>query len=205
MAQGGVTSPCDDFILLSNKNYTIKFKCLALVLICHEMLRMQSLLKTKVKPPDLAMFCTFFYNLVVDFPRHKSYQNYDHFWDNHSLSNEMRTRQTLPLRHVCISGVSWKATWLGVSPARHSLSDRRINSSHGNNIFIFQGQRFSFFPSSCQRVENISWVNAPQFGSGRKGGQISTVEMRKCSLHQAIWKNKEKQKQAGTCGKSVSH
>lgn len=70
-------------------------------------------------------------------------------------------RQPLPLTDVCISGVTWKAAWLGISPARQSLSDRRINSSHGNNIFIFQGQRFSSFPSSCQRVENISWVNTP--------------------------------------------
>lgn len=54
---------------------------------------------------------------------------------------------------VCISGVSWKAAWVGISPARHSLSDRRINSSHGNSIFIFQGQRFSFFPSSPESRE----------------------------------------------------
>lgn len=53
---------------------------------------------------------------------------------------------------------------LGVSPARHALSDRRINSSHGNNIFIFQGQRFVFFPSSCQTVNDT--FRAPAVCSG---------------------------------------
>lgn len=43
-----------------------------------------------------------------------------------------------------------KGDRLAVSPARHTLSDRRINSSHGNNIFIFQGQKIVLFPSRCQ-------------------------------------------------------
>lgn len=120
----------------------------------------------------------------------KSYWKWDALWDSyHSLSNEMITyskhawqRGDFPMKDGCISNVTWNATWLGISPARHSLSDRRINSSHGNNIFIFQGQRFSFFQSSCQKVENISWANTPLFGSGRKRGQMSTLEMKGWSL-----------------------
>ena len=37
-----------------------------------------------------------------------------------------------------------------ILPARHSLSDRRINSSHGNS-FIFQGHRVPFFQVGCRR------------------------------------------------------
>lgn len=62
-----------------------------------------------------------------------------------------------------------KGDRLGASPARHALSDRRINSSHGNNIFIFQGQRFVFLPSSCQTVDDMFWAQAVRFGCRRNG------------------------------------
>lgn len=79
------------------------------------------------------------------------------------------------------------------------MSDRRINSSHGNNIFIFQGQRFFFFPSSDQIVDrqSFAWL--------WKKKRESAVEMRRRSLHQALWVRRKKKIQTATCGKCVSH
>ena len=58
-----------------------------------------------------------------------------------------------------------------ILPARQSVSDRRINSSHGNNIFIFQGQRLSFFPSNCQWEGKISCVNSAPCSCGKEKRQ----------------------------------
>lgn len=98
---------------------------------------------------------------------------YDLFWYCDFLSSEMENwtcgEKANPLHETSMHiRCVMKGNQLGISPARHSLSDRRINSSHGNSIFIFQGQRFPFFPSSCQRVEKIFWANSLLFGSERK-------------------------------------
>lgn len=42
-----------------------------------------------------------------------------------------------------------------VSPAMEPQSDRRMNSSHGNNIFIFEGERIPVFPPSSPNVAKV--------------------------------------------------
>lgn len=85
--------------------------------------------------------------------RYKSYWNYNSFRDcYHSLSgDEHAWNEAKPPWERCMQiRCVMKDDSRGALPARHALSDRRINSSLGNNIFIFQGQRFSFFPSSSR-------------------------------------------------------
>lgn len=94
-------------------------------------------------------------------------------------------------------------SWLGVLPARHSLSNRRINSSHGNNIFIFQGQRFSFFPSSPESVEYLPGRRFFPFGSGRKSRANELCGDEEMPSTTSLLERKRKH--AGMCGKSVSH
>ena len=67
------------------------------------------------------------------------------------LSEELEEkRQPLPTV-VCMQiRCDIKGSVRDILPARHSLSDRRINSSHGNS-FIFQGQRVPFFQVSYRR------------------------------------------------------
>lgn len=51
---------------------------------------------------------------------------------------------------MCILGVSWHGTWVGLLPVTYSLRDKRINSFHDNSIFIVQGQGCFLSQSSCK-------------------------------------------------------
>lgn len=83
---------------------------------------------------------------------------------------------------------------LGVSPARHALSDSRINSSHGNNIFISQGQKIVLFPSSFETVDDMFGAQCCSLWLQQK--------LQGRSLHQTYEGKKNKLKVAG---KLVSH
>lgn len=59
MTHGSVSLPCDNFILLINKNYTTKFNGLALWFL-FALKCIAKPFKTEMKSTDLAMFCNLF-------------------------------------------------------------------------------------------------------------------------------------------------
>lgn len=54
--------------------------------------------------------------------------------------------------------VSYQSNSGDIVPARQLLSDNRIKSSHGNNIFIFQGHRFSFISIQLQVEQAVFFL-----------------------------------------------
>ncbi len=67
-----------------------------------------------------------------------------------------------------------------IIPARQLLSDSRIKSSHGNNIFIFQGHRISFISIQLQEEQVVFFSCKVSFVScGMSKGQGERDKERK--------------------------
>lgn len=75
-----------------------------------------------------------------------------------------------------------------IVPARQLLSDSRIKSSHGNNIFIFQGHRISFISIQLQEKQAVFFLCKVSFVScgmskGQREKERETKKIRKTKQH----------------------
>lgn len=87
--------------------------------------------------------------------------------------------------------VSYQSNSGDIVPARQLLSDNRIKSFHGNNIFIFQGHRFFFISIQLQVEQTVFFLCKVSFVSSgiwkeereiRSKNNISEESRKRCDF-----------------------